>query len=72
MVAEKMTFFRWPGKIQFFLNKYFIPLEDIKNYLDIIFYEKNLKNWIFPGQKMARKLPFPPLYIYYWSYDAIN
>ena len=30
-------------------------LEDIKNYLNINFYEEKLKNWIFPGQKTARK-----------------
>ena len=28
-------------------------LDDIKNYLNINFYEKNLKNWIFPGRITA-------------------
>ena len=62
---KKITFFSYQLKkylslngqeksnFQNFSTKFYISLDDVKNYLNIFFYEK--KNWIFPGQKTACK-----------------
>ena len=59
-----MTFFRWPGKIQF--SKFFYQiLYIIRRHQKLPKYKflwKKLKNWIFPGQKTAhQKLTFSSL-----------
>ena len=56
--TEKIPFFRWPGKIQFsifFQPNFVFCLEDVKNYLNIIFYEKNLKIGFFLAKKRHAK-----------------
>ena len=66
-----MTFFRWPGKIQF--SKFFRQILQIirrhQNLPKYKFWGKNLKNWIFAGQKTRSGFErFNCIYIYKYIY----
>ena len=58
--AEKRPFFRWPGKSNFqkFSNKFCMSLEDVKNCLNLNFYENNLKIGFFLAKKRRAKKHF--------------